>query len=696
MRRPELAALLALWLAAGAGLQLLTTRVADWFVMTDELLYERLAISIARGHSPLPRVHGELVPNVDQLYPILIAPFFGDRLVPSSLDGAHVLNAFVISSACIPAYLLARRVAGRGPIAWLVAVASVCVPWLVLSSFLLTEVAAYPAFLWAVYALQAASDAPSRQNDMLALLGIAVAVLARTQFLVLLVVFPVVLLLLEGRAAPTRHRSLAWAYGLIAIGAAALLATGHTAGALGTYGSTLRGNLLPTDSGRSFVEHVAVVSLGVSVLPFIVGVAWLLANAVRRNPFAVLGAVTMLALTLEVTIFDLRFGGGIVRDRYLFYVAPLVLIACACAVAQRPWPRWSLVAPVLLVGTGFAVARLPRYDKLNADTPVSVLDNALVRSSHSLAAARAFLVGATILLVACFLLRRRLGVAVLVLALLAVPAEAAYAWVRLFRVPGTSGRPLTHPDAGRFTWLDRTAGSQAQVTLVPYPTIPGDYWSSVGSWWDLEFWNASATRAAYYPGEFEETPSTFPKLQLRFDERSGAANVSPSELVAMSAKETRFRVSGTVRAEQYNVRLVNAARPWRTDWLTFGLTDDGWTKPGVVARVRVFAAPGQQTAVARSLSLAIRAADASPRTTFTVRSNVARWESDEGNAGTVVGSIRVCVPRRGYTDVRISTPLVARTYGDMRSADTFGFERRVGVFVGSVALADEIGPPCRA
>src|SRR5438876_1225946 len=188
MRRPELAALVALWLAAASGLQLLTTRVADWFVMTDELLYERLAISIARGHSPLPRVHRELVPSVDQLYPLLIAPLFGDRLVPSAFHGAHFLNAFVIGSACIPAYLLALR-------------------------------------------------------------GIAVAVLARTQFLVLLVVFPVVLLLLEGRAAPARHRSLTWAYGLLAIGAAVLLSTGHTASALGTYGSTLRGNLLPRDSG---------------------------------------------------------------------------------------------------------------------------------------------------------------------------------------------------------------------------------------------------------------------------------------------------------------------------------------------------------------------------------------------------------------------------------------------------------------
>jgi hypothetical protein len=439
-----------------------------------------------------------------------------------------------------------------------------------------------------------------------------------------------------------------------------------------------------------------VAALGLGVLPFVVGVAWLLSNALRRNTFAVLATLTVLALTVEVTIFDLRFGGGIVRDRYLCYVAPLVLAGFACALAHRPWPRLSVVAPALLVAVGFAVAKLPRYDKLNVDTPVSVLDNALVRSSQSLAGARVFLAAGTLLLVAVWLLAPRvLAVAAVVLTLAAVPAESAYAWVRLFRVPGTSGRPLTHPDAGRFTWLDQTIGSRAQLTLVPYPTIPGDYWASVGSWWDLEFWNVSAARAAYYPGQFEETPSTFPKLHLRFDERDGAANVSPTQWVALSAKESRFRIAGTVRAEQYNVLLVDAARPWRTDWLTFGLTDDGWTRPGTVARIRVFAAPGQPTAVSRSLSLAIRAPDTAPRTTFTVRSDVARWQDDEANAGTVVGSIRVCVPRTGYTDVLLSTPVVGRAYGDMRDVSAFGFERRVGVYLSSIALADEIGGICR-
>src|SRR5207237_10321761 len=102
-----------------------------------------------------------------------ISPVFGTPLVPDSLHASHFLNPFVICSPCIPAYLLVRRVSGRAAAAWFAAVATLCVPWLVLSSFLLTEVAAYPAFLWAVFALQLASDDPSWRHDMLALPGIA-------------------------------------------------------------------------------------------------------------------------------------------------------------------------------------------------------------------------------------------------------------------------------------------------------------------------------------------------------------------------------------------------------------------------------------------------------------------------------------------------------------------------------------------
>src|SRR5262245_38755755 len=189
--RLELPLLLALWVGFALGLSALTTRVTDWFVMTDELLYERLALSVSQLGSPLPHVHGELIPNLNQLYPLLIAPAFRDGLVPSSLHDAHALNAWVMSSACIPAFLLARRVTARRLVAFALAVLTVCLPWIVLSSFLLTEVAGYPAFLWAVLALQLGVAEPSRRNDVLALLGIGLAVFARTQFELLLVVLPV-------------------------------------------------------------------------------------------------------------------------------------------------------------------------------------------------------------------------------------------------------------------------------------------------------------------------------------------------------------------------------------------------------------------------------------------------------------------------------------------------------------------------
>ncbi len=46
--------LLALWFALGTVLALIAGRVADWNDMTDELVWERLAISVWQWHSLIP------------------------------------------------------------------------------------------------------------------------------------------------------------------------------------------------------------------------------------------------------------------------------------------------------------------------------------------------------------------------------------------------------------------------------------------------------------------------------------------------------------------------------------------------------------------------------------------------------------------------------------------------------------------
>ena len=75
-----------------------------------------------------------------------------------------------------------------------------------------------------------------------------------------------------------------------------------------------------------------------------------------------------------MTVFDLRFGAGSVRDRYLFYVAPLVLLGFLCALVDARWPRWSLLVPDRARRRSASRSRsCPRYGFFHVDSPVAVL-----------------------------------------------------------------------------------------------------------------------------------------------------------------------------------------------------------------------------------------------------------------------------------------------------------------------------------
>ena len=80
-----------------------TWRVTDWNDMTDELVWERLAVSVGQFHSILPRLHGEVILSLSQLYPLLIAPWFWHGYVTSDIRNAHLFDAWLMSSAAIAA-----------------------------------------------------------------------------------------------------------------------------------------------------------------------------------------------------------------------------------------------------------------------------------------------------------------------------------------------------------------------------------------------------------------------------------------------------------------------------------------------------------------------------------------------------------------------------------------------------------------
>ena len=690
--------LAALWLVLGGGLAVLTTQVADWYVMTDELLYERLALSVTQLHSPLPHVHGELIGNINQLYPLLLAPLLAGRLVPHGLHDAHVLNALVMSSACIPAALLARRVTGSTRLAYVVGVLTVCMPWITLSSFLMTESVAYPAFAWALLALHNAAVSPRPRNDLLLLVAIGVAILARTQFAVLLAIVPLALLLdrFRPRVLVARHRVLAGAYLALLLAAIGLAAAGELSHALGTYSVTAEGNLTPSGMPRSLLQHLTPLGLGLGIAPFILGVAWPLTALVRertrdQHAYASIAVVTVFALLFEVTSYDLRFGANRLHDRYLFYLVPLLLISCTAMVRERDWPRWAVFGAGALLAMAFAFMPVVRYDKFNVDSPVALLNEPLLGIAGSVNGARALLAFVTIAVTLLLMVGRRVALAVVVVGALAIPALAGGAFTRLLAHDGTSGRPITVDQSVVFDWIDRKVGTGSSVTMLPYPFLYGSYWENVAYWWNVEFWNASVRNAAVYEDAFTGTPETFPTVPLDVDRQTGRANVSPSDYVVQGVAETRFHLSGKLLDENRGAALIRTLRPWRADWLAFDLYRDGWTIPKVTGTIRVFDTPGQAETERRYLTISVRAPQDVPRRPFRFHSNADDWRGETNATGTSK-QISVCVPPNGYGDVHVDAPRYSPIYGDPRSEQSFvSYARSGGVLLTGIALADEVG-----
>ena len=72
------------------------------------------------------------------------------------------------------------------------------------------------------------------------------------------------------------------------------------------------------------------------------------------------GCTTLVLVTLQVASFNQRFGAGLVKDRYLFYVVPAVLLGLGAAVVSRQWPRWwALVVPAAVAVVGPRLRRSP-------------------------------------------------------------------------------------------------------------------------------------------------------------------------------------------------------------------------------------------------------------------------------------------------------------------------------------------------
>ena len=662
--------------------------------MTDELLYAKLARHIGETGSPLPVLHGEHVGFLGVVYPILLAPFYGSLDAVAAFDAGHVVNAILFASTAIPVFLLARRIV-QTPRALAVALLALAIPWAVSTATLMSESAAYPVFAWTVLACHSALAEPSPRRDLVAIALLGLAYFTRPQFLVLAAVLPLGALVVDGpRRALERHRVVAGAIVAAVVVVVPLAALGQGHRLLGDYGVTAtQGSVLPSGVWKGAALHLDLLALGIGVLPFLVGTGWIYTRLRAAPPvraFAALSALALPLLALETASYDLRFGGpGVIRERYLFYLVPLLLIATAAALAG-PLPTWGVASATAFFAATVAFAGLPRVNGVALDSAEAVLFGVIRDLSPGLPPGIfVALCGVGLGLVSLAFARlpaASVAPAVAVLVFAYSASVTGYTFERLLTSKTASGVPVTGQPRIR-DWIDRAAGGRS-VALIAYP-VSRDWGYSAVSWWDAEFWNNRILHAFVAPdGHWTYTP--FPASELRVDPRTGVVDGSDEapKLVLMAFSDSRLGLVGERVGANLGLMLLKVNRPWRATWTSRGLYPDGWLRPGRPASLRVFARKDEPT---QNVKVAVTL-DSPPEAEHVVAYEVA------GTRGTLAPTIRavpetkVCVPAGGYADVTVRSQRAARINGPP-------FEpkpepaRNVGLIVSGVTVSPT-GNPC--
>ena len=474
LRRPGLIALAALVAASTLLYALAGTRVPGLWIMPDEAIYADRALSVWH-HGSLPVFRGQGA-GYGLLYPLVAAA----PLALGGLASLKVLQALVVSLACIPVYVYGRRIM---PSSWalLAAALTLASPLLLYSGFVMTEVLFYPLAALTLLAIARAVETATVRDQLVALVLVGACVLTRAQA----VVFVVVLAggaLVDALLARDRTRLRAFWPAWLALLAGALVAVAAP-GAFGSYSSVLGGGYPLGSSLRLSLEHLAYLLVATAVIPFAaLGVLFVEAARGReRDPAArALLAVTtaaVLAVCVQVGFFAARFAPHLL-GRDLAALPPLLFIVFALWLARGlPRAAW-VVAPVCFVALAL-LALVPWDHLVNAEALPDSLETALVyRISSSVDAATLVTLAGLALLLVFALVPRRAAIVlpVCVAALLVATSVSASSIIR-DRAGADQAELLGSPR----NWIDRSA--HGGVTYI----YDGEYaWNSV---WQQRFWN---------------------------------------------------------------------------------------------------------------------------------------------------------------------------------------------------------------
>jgi hypothetical protein len=589
---------------------------------------------------------------------------------PWSLRGGRALNALAFASTAIPVYLLGRRLELRPVWAALPAALSIAVPWAVVTTGFLTENVAYPAFVWAVWAIFRAATAPRWWRDLLALALLVVAGAARSGLLILVPVFPVVVAgvalrcgqgpLAARAAAALRQHIVLWF--AVAIGVLALLAgplgldsTGLVQRLAGGY--IVRAGFDPGQMLDKTGHYLARVFVGTGFFAAAVALPWLAVQAARSREPARFGFSLLTLLASVAMLYSLNSAGP--DERYVLYLAPLVLLPATVAIARRelspagiavasvllallllrvPWnpeqgPFGHFVSPVEMFYARAVGLRLDLYLPGDAATARALATLALGAAGVALAAAARWrpthLFGVT-------------GAVIVAAVALSVLVQTQYTLSKY--VNGAGGRAGATLSERAF--VDR---------LVPRGQSVGAFAEGVGRrpdfypiWQEVQFYNQQID-TLYALGE-NDTPvpdGDAVVRGVRFDPRTGRVS-SPEPLpeymtVPLQIGAARLRGQLLAAPTYIPVGLVRLAKPAVLDWSAEGFDPLGNVPAGETAGIRFYGTgrdPGAQCA-----SVGLLAPPEAPT----------RYRFDVGGGRTIEGT----VPAGQTTVVQVDLPRLA-------------------------------------
>jgi hypothetical protein len=543
------------------------TRIPTPWILADESIYAELGRSL--WHSGHFRILGAPTSFYTLVYPAVAGG-------PLSLGDAHFgytltkwLQAGLMSLTAIPVYLWGRSLVSRG---WALTAAALtlAVPGLVYSANLMTEVAFYPVFVLAAWAIAKALERPTLANQLLAAGAVVVAVATRLQALVLVpaVITAVGLKLLLDRERPRaalRHLPLLGSLVLLAAGWSAWqLATGsgsHT-DVLGAYRSAGEVSYGTGDAARYVLYHLGDVLLVTGVVPAC-AVALLLLRARHAAPalrayLSVTVSVTAWSV-VEVGVFASRLVGTL-AERNLFPLAPLFFLGLVVWLQQAPFRRavatWAVAGSALVLVALLPGSLVNETVQWEAFSLVPFYDLDL---SHPGDNVRLLLVAAVLPLVAlvAFPPRRSWVVpAALLLVFGVLSGFATHTAIERSR----SARTLLVGKEMR--WADRAAAGP-----VTFLTGGEALWTAV---YENLFWNRRIDRVYTLPGFGVPGPLPQAPVGPRTDGLVVFANghAAPGRFVVASNTLTLF---GTKLAAPAKAKLVlwRAQQPLRlSTWLT--------------------------------------------------------------------------------------------------------------------------------